>query len=201
MYNTYGQRSKSFGVPVQVWLEVNGVKSGGGIVAGFDNLPVGAVIPAGTAVHLDKSGGTLTPVRTFEVSDAATTTKVKVWAANHPYVGEKVMLAPSALDGTGTGFNVSAVGAEVDGKVELTLNASITAAVGDILVSADKQGADAAIAAIPNGLLRHDIVKEEGDDLGTGACVDVGRIREDIAPTLPEIFKEILSDIKFEKGV
>ncbi len=200
-YNTYGQKNKTFGVPVQVWLEVNGVKSGGGGIVGFENLPVGAVIPAGTAVRLDKSGGTLIAIRTFEVSDASTTTKVKVYAANVPVVGDKVIIAPETLDGTGTGFNVAAIGAEVDGKVELTLNAAITAAAGNILVIADKQGADAVIVATSNGLLRHDVVKEEGDTIGTGACVDDGRIREDIAPSLPEIFKKELVTIKFEKGV
>ena len=52
--------------PIPVWAEVRGVKHGGGSID-LSDFPVGGVIPAGTPVNLDKSGGTLTPLYLYEV--------------------------------------------------------------------------------------------------------------------------------------
>lgn len=200
-FNTYGQKSIGKGkVPYQVWSEVKGVKHSGGVLEGFEDLPVGAVIPAGTPVRLEKAGGALTYLKTYELAEAASTTAVKIYAGlgQLPAVGDNLMIAPSDLSTAGTAIAVAAVGEEVDGIVEITLGAALTADAGAVLVAADAEG---KIAVIPNGLLWHDIVKEEGDTMATGACVDFGRIFADRAPAVPAAIERELVTIKFDRGI
>jgi hypothetical protein len=49
--------------------------------------------------------------------------------------------------------------------------------------------------------LWHDVVKEDGDTVGTGAVVDAGRVFEDRIPAIPAAYKAVLPTIKFEKGI
>ena len=207
-FNTYGQKTKSTGAPVQVWAEVSGVKNGGGTIANFDDLPDGYVIPAGTPVHLDKAGGTLTPIYFYELKTTLTahaTEAVLYGSAPLNPAGGNVIVAPSAIGGSGTGVAYSAAVDNGDGTHTITIEANAlgTAAAGTIYAEADKAGTGAVVknTAVPNGLLWNDIVKEEGDTVASGAVVDVGRIYEDRAPAIPAAYKAVLPTIKFEKGV
>ena len=207
-FNTYGQKTKTSGVPVQVWAEVSGVKNGGGTIADFDDLPDGYVIPAGTPVNLDKAGGSLTPVYFYELKTTLTALATEaVLYGNAPLVagGGNVIVVPSAIAGTGTGVAYSKAEDNGDGTHTITIvaNALGTAAAGTIYAESDKAGTGAIVknTAVPNGLLWNDIVKEEGDTVASGAVVDVGRIYEDRAPSIPAAYKAVLSTIKFEKGI
>lgn len=209
-FNTYGQNSKTFGARYQVWSEVKGVKHGGGVIdaTAFANYPVGSVIPAGTPVYLDKAGGTLKPIYFYELAETLLATDTEaVLYGNYPLsaAGGNLIVVPSAIGGTGTGVAYSAAVDNGDGTHTITIaaNALGTAAAGTVYAEADKAGAGAKAkeAAVPNGLLLHDIVKEEGDTFATGAVVDEGRIFEDRIVAIPAAYKAVLPGIKFEKGV
>lgn len=209
-FNTYGQNSKTFGARYQVWSEVKGVKHGGGVIdaTAFANYPVGSVIPAGTPVYLDKSGGTLKPIYFYELAETLEATDTTaVLYGNYPLsaAGGNLIAAPSAIGGSGTGVAYSAAVDNGDGTHTITIvaNALGTAVAGTVYAEADKAGAGAVVkeTAVPNGLLRHDIVKEDGDTWATGAVVDEGRIFEDRIVAIPAAYKAVLPGIKFEKGV
>ena len=211
-FNTYGQNSKTFGARYQVWAEVKGVKHGGGVIdatAFADaNYPVGSVIPAGTPVYLDKAGGTLKPIYFYELAKTLTAADTSaVLYGNYPLSadGGNLIAVPSAIGGDGTGVAYSAAVDNGDGTHTITIQAEAlgTAAAGTVYAEADKAGATAVVVetAVPNGLLLHDIVKEEGDTFATGAVVDEGRIFEDRIVAIPAAYKAVLPGIKFEKGV
>ena len=212
-FNTYGQNSKTFGARYQVWSEVKGVKHGGGVIdatAFADaNYPVGSVIPAGTPVYLDKAGGTLKPIYFYELAKTLTATDTTaVLYGNYPLTaaGGNLIAVPSAIGGDGAGVAYSAAVDNEDGTHTITIQAEAlgTATAGTIYAEADGAAASGKIVketAVPNGLLLHDIVKEEGDTLATGAVVDEGRIFEDRIVAIPAAYKAVLPGIKFEKGV
>ena len=201
-YNTYGQKGRSAQAPIPVWAEVRGVKHGGGSID-LSDFPVGGVIPAGTPVNLDKSGGTLTPLYLYEaVEDVeATGTDITVRGGVAPAVGDYLMVFAEE----GKGVEVSEVVEDHDGVYTITVAAALgVIEEGDILVGADKAdatGSKPKVDLLPTGLLWHDIVKEEGDTWGTGAVVDEGRIYEDRIVGVPSIYKNAMPSIKFEKGI
>lgn len=209
-FNTYGQKTKTAGAPVQVWMEVSGVKTSGGTIPGFEDLPVGFVIPQGTPVYLDEAGGTLTPIYFYELVETLTaedTEAVLYGAAPLNADGGFIMVAPSTIGGTGTGVAYSAAVDNGDGTHTITIvaNALGTAAAGTIYAEASEAGASAVLAeaSVPNGLLWNDIVKKEGGAVASGAVVDKGRIYADRIQALPTAYKQHLEyvGINFEKGV
>ncbi len=201
-YNTYGQKSRGAKTPIPVWAEVRGVKHGGGSID-LSDFPVGGVIPAGTPVNLDKSGGTLTPLYLYEVVEdvIATGTKVTVRANVAPAVDDFLMVFAEK----GKGVKVNKVDEDYYGVYTITLNAALgELEEGDILIGADKAddtGSKPEVDLLPTGLLWHDIVKEDGDAWGTGAVVDEGRIYEDRIVGVPSTYKIAMPSIKFEKGI
>lgn len=201
-FNTYGQKKRTGTAEYAVWAEVNGRKSGGGTVDGFGDMPVGTVIPAGTPVHLDKSGGTIKVLKTYRVaSDVSNDTAVSINAIDGIPAKDSFVAVLSDITGSGTGLKVSAVASEDDGEVELTLGAAVTLKAGAVLVEVDKAGTGAVATVIPNGLIWNDIVKEEGDTVATGAVVDVGRVYADRTPPISQAIKNHLVTIKFEEGL
>lgn len=209
-FNTYGQKTYTSKAPVQVWAEVSGVKHGGGSIDGFSSLPVGTVIPAGTPVALDAAGGTIKPIYFYELAETLTANDTKaVLYGNYPLTagGGNLIEVPSTIGGTGTGVAYSAAVDNGDGTHTITIqpNALGTAEAGTIYAEADQAGAGAVVeeTAVPAGLLWHDVVKEDGDTVGTGAVVDAGRVFEDRIPAIPAAYKRHLEyvGIKFEKGI
>lgn len=190
-FNTYGQNKKSVGGLRQVWAEVTGVKSGGGVLSGFEELPVGAVVAAGTPVYLDKAGGKLVAINTFEIADDAS-----AGATDYVINGDVLPQIGSSLkiDGGGDAVEVTGVAENTDGSINITVGATLGALDAGVVLVED-------LEAEPNGLLWHDIVKEEGDFMATGAVVDRGRIYEDRINPIPATFKALLPSIKFEKGI
>ncbi len=188
------------------------MKHGGGVIdaTAFADAkyPVGSVIPAGTPVYLNKAGGTLKPIYFYELAKALTAANTSaVLYGNYPLSadGGNLIAVPSAIGGNGTGVAYSAAVDNGDGTHTITIQAEAlgTAAAGTVYAEADKAGATAIVVetAVPNGLLLHDIVKEEGDTFATGAVVDEGRIFEDRIVAIPAAYKAVLPGIKFEKGV
>lgn len=205
-FNTYGQKSATSKPRIQVWAEVDGRKTGGGTLD-MTNLKAGDVIPAGTPVALSKSGGTLTPIHFYELAvDLNSTDTEAILIGNIPLPETgNVIAVPAAIGGTGTGVAYSAITDNGNGTYTVTIEANALGAAkaGAVYAEADKAGTGAKVknAAIPDGLLWHDIVIEEGDTLATGAVVDDGRIYEDRIVGIPTAYKALMPNIKFEKGV
>lgn len=205
-YNTYGQKGRGARTSIPVWSEVTGVKHGGGSI-NLSDFPVGGVIPAGTPVGLDKSGGALTPLYIYEVVEEvlAAGTEITVRANVAPAVGDAIMVFPNTIDGKGKSVAVASVVEDDYGVHTITVSATLGAlAEGILLAVADKVHDTTAVVkntSLPEGLLWHDIVKEEGDTWGTGAVVDTGRIYEDRVVGVPSVYKTAMPSVKFDKGI
>ena len=211
-FNTYGARSKSLGMNlIPVWVKVDGVYQGGGklyVASSFTSeYPVGKVIPAGTPCYLDKAGGTLKPVYTYELAAALGASDTKVVFKGNGYLkanktGDVVMKAPATVTTTGAAYSVGTVAKNADGNYEVTISANEwgTASAGDIFVIANSAGASGKLPAlVPNGLLWHDIVVEEGDTSATGALVYEGAILADRVAPIPACYAKELSRITLIK--
>lgn len=106
----------------------------------------------------DTGGATVKVLKTYEVAKAASTTEVLIKRDGFrhiPFVGDILMVAPSSVSGTGTGVTVTAVEKTKDNTAgdvwKLTVSAAVTAAIGAVLVEADKAGAGAkAVVTNPN---------------------------------------------------
>lgn len=101
-------------------------------------------------------GPTVKILKTYEVeADASAVTTVNIVRDGYhhiPFVGDNIMVAPKAIDGTGTGVTVTAVAEATDGSNDvwtLTLSAAITAKKGDVLVEASAAG-DKVTAMVTN---------------------------------------------------
>ena len=211
-FNTYGSKSKDYGMKlIPVWIKVDGVYQGGGklyVASSFTSeYPIGTVIPAGTPCYLDKAGGTLKPAYTYELAKALAAADEKVVFKGNGYLkaikqGDVVMVAPTTVTTTGAAYTVGVVTEDADGNYEvaITANAWGTAAVGTIFVVANSAGASGKLPAlVPNGLLWHDIVVEEGDTSATGALVYEGAILADRVAPIPACFAKEMTNITLIK--
>ena len=213
-FNTYGSKSKDYGMKlIPVWVKVDGVYQGGGklyVASSFTSeYPIGTVIPAGTPCYLDKAGGTLKPAYTYELAKALLATDEKVVFKGNGYLkaikqGDVVMVAPTTVTTTGAAYTVGVVTEDADGNYEVAIEANAwgTAAVGTIFIVANAAGASGKLPAlVPNGLLWHDIVVEEGDTSATGALVYEGAILSDRVPPIPACYAKEMSRITLIKEV
>lgn len=213
-YNTYGKKEVGKGrVPVQVWAEIRGAKHGGGTIdaTAFADYAVGAVIPAGTPIHLDKSGGTATPIYTYEVlEDVGSADTEVILKGVFPLTATGfLMVAPNAIGGQGKGVAYTGGKYEDEGafvqSVQIAADALGELSAGTILMVADKAHASGSVPVndkAPTGLLYHDITKRDGDQWASAGVVDRGRIFEDrVVGGIPASFKTALPGISFEKGI
>lgn len=188
-----------------IWLSVDRRKTAGGTLKELPETP--ALIPAGTPAYLDEMGGKITVLETFRVTKAVTAsdTSVEVESAgNLPQItkGQFVMKAPSSYSEKGTAV---AAGTVSEGSKPGTKKFTITAGAlgelseGDILVTADKSGSDASMVILPNGLIWHDLYIREGDYAQTAAIIPSGSILEARISPIPDVVKQALPMITFEK--
>ncbi|PXV62372.1 hypothetical protein CLV62_12061 [Dysgonomonas alginatilytica] len=206
-FNTNGVKSKKYGGSYPVWLTINQKERSGGTLEYLP--PIGTIIRSGSLVSIDGAGGKAKIIETFEVAEnvTATDTTVKVQAyASHPKPtnGTNLMKSPTTVGTTGTGVAVAGVALDsANGVVTFTIaaNAFGTLAKGDILVKASKAGTGAKIYAVPSGLTENDVWVEEGDQYATVASVFHGEIMEDRIQPIPDCIKEVLPQIKFQKGI
>lgn len=211
MGNTYGSYSKRYGGGFPAWRSVAPGETSGGMLA---SLPeVGTLIPSGTLVSLDKVGGTATIVKSWYAAASATNTatSIKVKLASiytlKPVVGDFIMIAPSTVDATGQGAEITAValdGADTSGLTyTLTLAATLGTALttSSILVQADGATASAKLLAIPSGITKTDIEISLGMTAASADSIFDGVIYEDRIQPVPASIKAVLPQIKFEKGI
>lgn len=193
------------GSVVPVWLEVKERKTAGGTFS-LSGVPKGTIFAAGMPVRLDKMGGTVTILPTFEVVGAVasdgTTLVLKPSAGVIPAQGMIVGKMSSA----GTAANAAALGAATPltgadaGKYQFTITANSLGelADGDILVIVSATGSNKA-AVLPNGLSwRQVVVDSDNATIGTIAVVTKGQILADRIPQMPDFYKAAMPGITFE---
>jgi hypothetical protein len=206
-FNTYGVKSKKYGGSYPVWLTINQKERSGGTLETIP--PIGTIIRAGSLVSIDGAGGQAKIIETFEVAEnvTATDTTVKVQAyASHlkPRNGINLMKSPTTVGTGGAGVTIAGVALDSANRVftfTIAANALGTLAKGDILISASKAGTGAKVFAVPSGLTENDVWIEEGDQFATVASVFHGEIMEDRIQPIPDCIKEVLPQIKFQKGI
>ena len=190
---------------VPVWLEVKERKIAGGTFS-LSGVAKGTIFAAGMPVRLEKMGGTVTILPTFQVvgavSSSATTLVLKPQAGVAPAQGMIVGKMTSA----GVVAKAVALGAATAmtgdnaGKYQFTISANSlgTLADGDILVIATASGSNKA-ATLPNGLSwRQVVVDSDNATKGTIAVVTKGQILADRIPQMPDYYKDALKGITFE---
>lgn len=202
----FSPESKQYpGSVVPVWLEVKERKIAGGTFS-LSGVAKGTIFPAGMPVRLDKMGGTVTILPTFQVVGAVSasdTTLVLKPLTN-------VIPAEDMIVGKLSGAGVVAKGAELGaatpltgtdaGKYQFTITAAALGVLadGDILVIAKATGASKA-ADMPNGLSwRQVVVDSDNATLGTIAVVTKGQVLGDRIPQMPEEYKAAMPGITFE---
>lgn len=180
---------------VPVWLEVKERKIAGGTFS-LSGVAKGTIFAAGMPVRLDKMGGTVTILPTFQVvgavSDAATTLVLKPQAGVVPAQGMIVGKMTSA----GVAAKAVALGAATPltgndaGKYQFTITANSlgTLADGDVLVIVSVAGSNKA-AVLPNGLSwRQVVVDSDNATVGTIAVVTKGQVLADRIPAMPDYY-------------
>lgn len=202
----FSPESKQYpGSVMPVWLEVKERKIAGGTFS-LSGVTKGTIFPIGMPVRLDKMGGTVTILPTFQVvgavSSSATTLVLKPQAGVVPASGMivgKMTSAGVAAKAAALGTPTPLTGADA-GKYQFTITANDfgTLADGDILVVVSAAGANKA-AVLPNGLSwREVVVDSDNATLGTIAVVTKGQILGDRIPAMPEEYKAAMPGITFE---
>lgn len=202
----FSPESKQYpGSVMPIWLEVKERKIAGGTFS-LSGVAKGTIFPAGMPVRLDKMGGTVTILPTFQVvgavSSAATTLVLKPLTNIVPAQGMIV----GKLSGAGTVAKGATLGAATPltgtdaGKYQFTITADSlgTLADGDILVIAKATGASKA-ADMPNGLSWRQVVVDSANaTYGTIAVVTKGQVLGDRIPQMPDYYKDAMPGITFE---
>lgn len=188
-----------------VWLEVKERKIAGGTFS-LSGVAKGTIFPAGMPVRLDKMGGTVTILPTFQVVGAvsaeATTLVLKPLAGVIPaadMIVGKMSSAGVAAKAVALGAATPLTGTDA-GKYQFTIvaNSLGTLSDGDILVIVSASGSNKA-AVLPNGLSwRQVVVDSNNATIGTVAVVTKGQILGDRIPQMPEFYKNALVGITFE---
>lgn len=180
---------------VPVWLEVKERKIAGGTFS-LSGVAKGTIFAAGMPVRLDKMGGTVTILPTFQVvgavSASATTLVLKPQAGVVPAQGMIVGKMTSA----GVAAKAVALGAATPltgndaGKYQFTITANDLGVLadGDVLVIVSAAGANKA-AVLPNGLSwRQVVVDSDNATVGTIAVVTKGQVLADRIPAMPDYY-------------
>lgn len=199
--NTFGSKTRKFGGAFPVWKDVFSKVDGGGV---FEKTPdVGDVIPAGTPVYLDRTGGTSKCLEFYEALEGSASTTLKVtigMGLPTPTVGQILMKVPDTLNGTGTGVKVTKVVIN-ENEATVTLSADPdTLTEGDILTVAAAVGATQKMAITNmSGLTKNDAYIEEGTQVATCTVVWSGKVYADRIQPIPDIFKALVPNILFQK--
>lgn len=202
----FSPESKQYpGSVMPIWLEVKERKIAGGTFS-LDGVAKGTIFPAGMPVRLDKMGGTVTILPTFQVvgavSSSATTLVLKPLTNVIPAEGMIVgKMSSAGVVGKATALPAATALTGTDaGKYSFTITANDygTLADGDILVVATAAGSNKA-ATLPNGLSwRQVVVDSDNATYGTIAVVTKGQVLGDRIPQMPEEYKAAMPGITFE---
>lgn len=189
-----------------VWLEVKRRKIAGGTFS-LSGVAKGTIYPAGMPVRLDKMGGTVTLLPTFQVVGAVngtsgTTLVLKPLTNIIP--AEGMILGKASSAGQVTKAHALPAGTALTGtdagKYQFTITGGDFGALadGDIMIVATAAGSNAA-AVMPNGLSwRQIVVDSDNATYATVAVVTDGQVLADRIPPMPDNYKAALPGISFE---
>lgn len=188
-----------------VWLEVKERKIAGGTFS-LSGVTKGTIFPIGMPVRLDKMGGTVTILPTFQVVGAVTAEGTTLVLKPLAGVIPAADMIVGKMTSAGVAAKAVALGAATPGTGEnagtysftITANSLGTLADGDILVIVSASGSNKA-AVLPNGLSwRQVVVDSNNATLGTIAVVTKGQILGDRIPQMPDFYKDAIPGITFE---
>lgn len=192
----FSPESKQYPAGVMpIWLEVKERKIAGGTFS-LSGVTKGTIFPIGMPVRLDKMGGTVTILPTFQVVGAVasdgTTLVLKPLAGVIPaadMIVGKMTSAGVAAKAVALGSATPLTGTDA-GKYQFTITANSlgTLSDGDILVIVSASGSNKA-AVLPNGLSWREVVVDSGNaTIGTIAVVTKGQILADRIPAMPDYY-------------
>jgi len=178
----------------------------GGFAIDLTKFPKGSVVAGGTPVLYDEATRTAkvhVAVKVYEAAAVgATAIKVEKPLGNSALTaGQHVIVAPSAASGTGTGITIASIDRSNELYDVLTvaeLEAALTA--GTILVEADKAGAGAKIAVVPNALSYHDIYVDSNSTQFSVTAVVEGTVYERRIPPVAAAVKSLFTEITFSQS-
>lgn len=188
-----------------VWLEVKERKIAGGTFS-LSGVTKGTIFPIGMPVRLDKMGGTVTILPTFQVVGAVTAEGTTLVLKPLAGVIPAADMIVGKMTSAGVAAKAVALGAATPGTGEnagtysftITANSLGTLADGDILVIVSASGSNKA-AVLPNGLSwRQVVVDSNNATIGTIAVVTKGQILGDRIPQMPDFYKDAIPGITFE---
>lgn len=188
-----------------VWLEVKERKIAGGTFS-LSGVTKGTIFPIGMPVRLDKMGGTVTILPTFQVVGAVTAEGTTLVLKPLAGVIPAADMIVGKMTSAGVAAKAVALGAATPGTGEnagtysftITANSLGTLADGDILVIVSASGSNKA-AVLPNGLSwRQVVVDSDNATIGTIAVVTKGQILGDRIPQMPDFYKDAIPGITFE---
>lgn len=205
--NVFTASESTVGGGCPVWYEI-GKELSGGFNPDLSKFPKGSVVQTGTPIKVDEVARTAQlhiAVKVHQTAASGDTTvrisKLKAGSVLTP--GQFLIVAPTAIAGTGTGMTVSAVDSSNPDYDTITLGAALSAELtgGTILIEADKAGAGAVIKVVPNALSRYDIYNDPDAFAFSVGVVVEGTIYERRIPPVAEPVQALFQkEITFSKS-
>lgn len=193
------------GKPIYYYI---GKELPGGFNPDLSVFPKGSVVQTGTPIQVDEAtrqAKVHVAVKVYEAaSSGATSVKVsKLKGGSVLSVGQNVMVAPSTIAGTGTGYEITAIDSTNASYDVLTIGAALGANVaeGAILVEASASGAGASIKVVPNALTRFDIYVDPTSAQFTCGAVVEATIYDRRIPPVAQVVKDLFQkEITFSQS-
>lgn len=198
IWNRLSFKKESFGGGVPVWINPPKRKIIGALVS--NPLRDGEKISAATPVEYTTSTHTAKFLKAWEVVDVDSTSgdiTLKITKRSPElYAGMNVMIAPSTVSGTGTGYAVTTVTEDAANGVVVINETGLEPDKGDFLVEASKAGATASMYCIPTELSIEDTIG--GDITFVGIAQGNKYLYENTIPAMPDIVKANIKNVEWE---
>lgn len=196
---------------IPIWLDPAQAKNFS-LEAGFtlQNPPdAPAIVPVGTPIKVDEAARTANICYRFEVYEDATdsATEIKIKKDSTKYgslvkVGMVLMKQPSATDGTGAAYAVTAVDTTNADYDQITLGTTLGVALtaGDLLAEADSAGASGKTLKYVTNYVTYASAYVENDSLKYTVTASYGgRIYDRRIRKIDATEKALLPQIKFSE--
>lgn len=194
---------------IPIWLDPNQAREFS-LESGFtiQNPPLApAVLPVATPIAVDETARTANICYRFEVYEDATNTateiKIKkdsVKYGNLAKVGMVLMKQPSAVDGTGSAYAITAINTDNADYDVITLGTTlgVTLTAGDLLAAADSAGASGKKLKYVANYVSYASVYVHDDELKYGITATYGgRLYDRRIRKIDDTEKALMPQIKF----
>lgn len=202
LWNQYKTTSTSVGGGVPVWAVQPERRISGGMVQ--NTLRVGEKVSAGTPLYYDYVTHQAKLLKCWKIKTATVSGEntelvlFRTFLTPELYVGINVMVAPSAIGGTGKSVTLTAVDASVESEYKITLvTANVAAlAVNGFLVEAASQGAAVQMFCQPDNLSIEDTIG--GDQNSIGVPRGMKYLFENTIAYMPDVVKNNIKNVEWE---